>query len=300
MYDIIYGAYTINREVYPYYLGGYGNSILISFVEPVINYFKTVGDGARDLIAAFGITKQYLTSVRQFMCYVVNVIFWICYARKKSVGEAVLIAYFTMMCGTRGFSTEFHGLPYVAVTMFMAAYLIAQYAKYAHVLRKGRTMMTAVVAGAVLVYTCHYMVACRSVMLMGQNMSLRYVEDETHISYWVNRLTEEDEEVLLTTTETGILVEAARVPYKTGASTPWMYEAFAEEEIANLIEDSPRVAVYQTDYNIWGNFIQEYAPEFCAFIEENYTQLDAERFTELYVRNDYLEEAREIYGEAQK
>lgn len=126
----IYSAYTVNREIYPNYIAGYGSSIVMSFVEPVINYGMAIADGCRKLVTDFGITKEYLAIVRNVICYAVNVIFWIYYAKKKNIVQTVAIVYFTMMCGTRGFTHEFHSMPYVAVTMFMAAYLIGQFTEY--------------------------------------------------------------------------------------------------------------------------------------------------------------------------
>ena len=52
----IYSAYTVNREIYPNYIAGYGSSIVMSFVEPVINYGMAIADGCRKLVTDFGIT----------------------------------------------------------------------------------------------------------------------------------------------------------------------------------------------------------------------------------------------------
>ena len=100
------------------------------YLRPVINYGMAIADGCRKLVTDFGITKEYLAIVRNVICYAVNVIFWVYYAKKKNIVQAVAIVYFTMMCGTRGFTHEFHSMPYVAVTMFMAAYLIGLFTEY--------------------------------------------------------------------------------------------------------------------------------------------------------------------------
>ena len=76
-----------------------------------------------------------------------------------------------------------------------------------------------------------------------------------------------------------------------------MYEAFAEEEMSNLEENAPRVAIYTPEYNLWGYDLTEYAPDFAAYMSENYTPLDENKFPELYIRNDYLGVAKAIYNE---
>lgn len=302
--DFVYGAYTINREIYPEYLSGYGSSILASFVDPVSGYFSDVRFCIKCLGSGFSLSVLYLTFIRWAVGYAINFIFWIYYAWKKSVVQAVFIIYFTMMCGQRGFATDFHGLPYTAVTMCMAAYLIGNFIEYMREKKCGQGKIqwygkvgAVLIAGTVCVYSVHYLGAYRSVAMTPENLSRKDVEDTNQMACWINRLTEEDETVLLTTTDPGILVAADRVPYKTGSSVPWMYEAFEDEEVTNLENDSPRVAVYRSDYAVWEILIRDYAPEFCAYVEQNYTQLDAEKFPELYVRNDYLEEARGIYSQ---
>ena len=307
----IYSAYTVNREIYPNYIAGYGSSIVMSFVEPVINYGMAIADGCRKLVTDFGITKEYLAIVRNVICYAVNVIFWVYYAKKKNIVQAVAIVYFTMMCGTRGFTHEFHSMPYVAVTMFMAAYLIGQFTEYFKTCNAREEQISEVqkkkqgicYAGAVLIgiticiYCVQYVGACRSILLTGQNFGSAQKNDVNNIAYWVHTLTDADEKVLLTTIEPQILVEADRIPYRTGISAPWMYEAFAEEEMSNLEENAPRVAIYTPEYNLWGYDLTEYAPDFAAYMRENYTPLDEEKFPELYIRNDYLRVAKAIYNE---
>ena len=307
----IYSAYTVNREIYPNYIAGYGSSIVMSFVEPVINYGMAIADGCRKLVTDFGITKEYLAIVRNVICYAVNVIFWVYYAKKKNIVQAVAIVYFTMMCGTRGFTHEFHSMPYVAVTMFMAAYLIGQFTEYFKTCNAREEQISEVqkkkqgicYAGAVLIgiticiYCVQYVGACRSILLTGQNFGSAQKNDVNNIAYWVHTLTDADEKVLLTTIEPQILVEADRIPYRTGISAPWMYEAFAEEEMSNLEENAPRVAIYTPGYNLWGYDLTEYAPDFAAYMRENYTPLDEEKFPELYIRNDYLRVAKAIYNE---
>lgn len=307
----IYSAYTVNREIYPNYIAGYGSSVVMSFVEPVINYGMAIADGCRKLVTDFGITKEYLAIVRNVICYAVNVIFWVYYAKKKNIVQAVAIVYFTMMCGTRGFTHEFHSMPYVAVTMFMAAYLIGQFTEYFKTCNAREEQISEVqkkkqgicYAGAVLIgiticiYCVQYVGACRSILLTGQNFGSAQKNDVNNIAYWVHTLTDADEKVLLTTIEPQILVEADRIPYRTGISAPWMYEAFAEEEMSNLEENAPRVAIYTPEYNLWGYDLTEYAPDFAAYMRENYTPLDEEKFPELYIRNDYLRVAKAIYNE---
>ena len=43
--------------------------------------------------------------------------------------------------------------------------------------------------------------------------------------------------------------------------------------------------------------LTEYAPDFAAYMSENYTPLDEKKFPELYIRNDYLGVAKAIYNE---
>lgn len=305
--DFIYGAYTVNREIYPDYLNGYGSSALMGFVTPVINYFQTLKLSLQWLVTTVGFTKEYLAILRWNICFFINFLFWIYFALrdgvrgKKHIGEAATIAYFTIMCANRGVTADFHSLPYQAVTMAMAAWLLQSYIRHVrkkHIRKKPVYIIASTaIAGMLLVYSSNYLAACRSVRDTAKNLNYKASEDVNHVAYWIQKLTEEDEPVLLTTVEPQILVEADRVPYKTGVSVPWMYEAFEEEELSNLLEYAPRVAVYQPDYSVWEYPLREYAPEVWSFMEANYTTLDGEKFPTLYIRNDYLEEARGIYEE---
>ena len=302
--DFIYGAYTVNREIYPEYMGGYGSSVLMGFLEPIRSYGQTLTLSLRWLVEEVGLTKEYAAILRWNICFGINFLFWICYAFReglrgqKHIGEALLLAYFTILCASRGVNT-FHGLPYLAVTMAMAAWLLQRYFNFVKQ-RNGwhkpqYVVATAAIACVLFIYGANYFVACRSIMDTIQNLSTKAVEDPEQIIYWIHTLTKENKTVLLTTIEPQLLVEADRIPYKTGISAPWMYRAFEEVELANLKKNAPRVAVYRSDYEIWGNYMRDYAPEVWQFMEENYTQLDEAKFPALYVKNEYLDEARKIY-----
>jgi hypothetical protein len=75
-----------------------------------------------------------------------------------------------------------------------------------------------------------------------------------------------------------------------------MYEMFKDKELNILEEAKPRVIVFQPDWNVWGFSISDYAPELVAYVEENYSATGGNYLENLYIRNDYLDEAKKLLG----
>jgi hypothetical protein len=75
-----------------------------------------------------------------------------------------------------------------------------------------------------------------------------------------------------------------------------MYEMFKEKELETLKAEKPRVIIFQPDWSVWGFSILDYAPELVAYVEENYSATGGNYLENLYVRNDYLDEAKKLLG----
>lgn len=283
LYEFYFGAYKINRSIYPKYLN-YGSNILTTFLQPVEYWFQFLSATINNLFIS------PLDSIRGLICLGINVIF-IKELFKERKFIAVICAAFCIMCGSRYISLEFHALPYLAVTVFMASILIQNSMLISKKKLLGGKSVELLVLCAILVFITPLMSNFSSIIKVGETMAYSPTEDKTNYAYYVSNLTEEEDRILLTTVEPGILVDSQRQVVPMGISTPWTYEAYGKNDMANVLKYDPKIAIYDPEYEIWGYKLIEYAPEICGYIEENYTQLLVGSLSKLYVRNDLYEEA---------
>lgn len=78
-----------------------------------------------------------------------------------------------------------------------------------------------------------------------------------------------------------------------GGACPWFWEWLSDQAMAELRSDPPRVFAYDPNQETWGYKITEYAPEIGGYLKQHYTSLSSLGYAQVYVRNDYYEEAVE-------
>lgn len=283
LYEFYFGAYRINRSIYPKYLD-YGSNILTTFLQPIEYWFQFLSVSINSLFTS------PLESIRSLICLGINVVF-IKELYRKSKFVAIICAAFCIMCGSRYISMDFHALPYLAVTVFMASVLLQNSMLTREKELLSRKTINFSVLCLILIFITPLMSNFSSITKVGETISYSPTKDKNNYAYYVSNLTEEDDRVLLTTVEPGILVDSQRQAIPVGISTPWTYEAYGKNDMANIQKYNPKIAIYDSEYEIWGYKITEYAPEICDFIEKNYTQLLIGSISKLYIRNDLYEDA---------
>ena len=83
-------------------------------------------------------------------------------------------------------------------------------------------------------------------------------------------------------------MQSDRASVMNAASTPWTWTAFSELNIQRMEEEEPRVVIYNPNAEVWGHYIQDYAPEMGEYLAENYTNYPG---TSIYILNSYYDEA---------
>ncbi len=80
------------------------------------------------------------------------------------------------------------------------------------------------------------------------------------------------------------------MPKVVSATVPWFWE-YSGDSMQLLKDNSPRVCLYSPDWILWGHPISEYAPELVEFIDNTYSPLSNIGYSDIYVRNDYFDDA---------
>ena len=116
--DFIFQAYTINRTIYPQYLGGYGDSV-----------FKSVFDGVIYVVQSFTLDLSNLTTTSSlYFLLVCNSIFFSVRYLPKIYGKGNIVfsigaLAFVVTASTRGI-TYFHGAAVTAILCIMLAFTL--------------------------------------------------------------------------------------------------------------------------------------------------------------------------------
>ncbi len=279
------GAYKLNREVYSKYTGGYGTSAIKVAVERVNDYFSVLGHAINTFTENPQASLQILLRVAANIAFLLVLI-------KDHWMYAGIMALFILSNGMRGF-TEFHALPYLGTTMWMFAYLTNDAVDK---LKKQQGCWRALCcAAAACVMAIPYLTNFSSILSAPGLIASTVVQGSLPSA--IQKLVPEDEPIYVTTLQTDIYISANRRPVLSApSSVPWMYEVYKDQEMAMLQEKRPRVIYFSLDWSVWGYALRDYAPDFIRYITENYSAIGGDNLDGLYIRNDYLSEARELLG----
>jgi hypothetical protein len=283
--DLIFGAFRLNTEYYSQYTGGYGTSAVSALTDPFVNYLQGFKNAVLNLPAA------KVDSLKILGCYGINFIF-LAKTWKKSRPECVALTCFMVLCGSRGFGYEFHALPYYAVTVGMMGMLLQE----AWEERQGRMFLKVVTIGITIVLIFPFVRTLRDISRIPGEWEARNQIEEGSYEYYLARLTDEEEEFFLATIRCDVAVNANRVSLTSPVSTPWTYHGYPGLTMQNLERQRPRVALYNPDYSVWGYYMRDYASDVTEYMQENYRPLNIPDCPDLYVRNDYYEEALKKSG----
>lgn len=274
--EFICGAYTINREIYPKYNGGFGSSVFTSLLQPVQILFEAV----------FNITNNQ--GVSYALC--VQIIFLVCIFffvykiyEEKGLLVASTIYIFVGSLAVRGTFT-FHATHFVEVGALITTYVGCSY-----IYKSKREFGHIGVAKQLI---CISTVA---IMISGYFKDITKLTDidfsePTNVSANViEKITDDNESVWELVFGNDIIMLADRTAVGAAVTTPWTWEGYGETQFETLKTNPPRVAYYYDDFEVWGNKQSDYAPDAIAYLKDNYTQLP--NVGGVYVRNDYYEEA---------
>jgi hypothetical protein len=277
------GAYKVNVDIYPKYTGGYGINPLSAALSRLSDYFAAFMNGINTLPTAPGDALRIVLRTAIHCAFLLMLL-------KRHWIYACIVSCFILVTGMRGYA-EFHALPYFGITVWMLAFMLNRC--YAAV-RKGREHgPMAVAMVAVCIFAVPYFSQFSTVLSIPGILKTDPAKDPLPAA--IQKITQADERIHVTTLSSELYINANRLPLLSApSSVPWMYEMFKEKELDTLKAEKPRVIIFMPDWNVWGYSILDYAPELVAYVEENYSTTSGNYLEGLYIRNDYLDEAKKL------
>ncbi len=278
----IKSAYTLNREVYPKYTGGFGGNIFETlFLTPlqmlgsyIFNTMNSIPSGI-----SYGLVLNTLLVMASIL-YIVMI------CRKKGMVTAIAIAMFVLSFHVRGFFT-YHSTAGTEVMAFMTtSVLVAGRMRFRR--REGASLLLGIEAMAVVFIASGYL---NSINMTVDISSVQGMSQQSEGSKIVHAITEESEGIWTVMFANNILMQSDRIPVGAAPTTPWTWEGLGKEQFSKLKKDMPRVALMDEEHVVWGYMLKDYAPKVIKFIKNHYTQFPNTAC--VYVRNDYYEEACE-------
>lgn len=274
------GAYDVNVKYYSQYTGGFGSDPVGIVWETVASYGRFVwGEAAHP--GGYSLLNLGL-ALGSLACCV-----WL--GRKNpTVGVTAFLA--TMFCGIRSYD-DFHGMAYFAQTTCLlslgwGALLEKRWRRKA--VRWGTRIVSGGAAGFLL---ASFVIWAGYNLIYPQILLDRTARAETQI---MDLLTEPGEEIHSCETPYFCqdVMDLELLPQEAcdAVSIPWYYEMWKDRQMASILQ-RPRVVLYDREEQTWGHVFREYAPEFDAFIQENYLQL--EQAEDIWVLKSWYPEAEE-------
>lgn len=307
-----YSAYTLNREVYPKYLDGYGASI----IQTLLSIPKTL---VMDIFSTFTFKIGGGANIIRLLLYVLMFVNVTRESKKKGYIYSGLIILFLCAASSRS-CFDFHGTHFVAILVFLAIQVVSEVLivdKETFLSRKLWYKGSVVLLICIFMY--YYVTSFSTFVEVGRTewykqKAKEYQEKENHLegfdygeyingtvytyAQYINCITDENEAIWQAAIDFNTLVMLSDRPsLMNAASTPWTWEAFSTWNMERLEEERPRVIIYNPGSVVWDYKIQDYAPQLGAYIEEHYTNYP-ESF--IYIINEYYDEAYEKILELQQ
>lgn len=287
--DAVYWNYSFNREVYSEYLreagsGSYGSSVIGTYLLGVKNWFSwwKIEENLGELFRIANLLG--LTAVLVILEFA-----------KRGKGLIACITFiYIFACSTRGVFT-FHGLPCVAIECLLAGIYISLRLgekKIWHSFTNAGVLLKMGIVCVVFVISSNAVMQIQDIWENSGKEEL----NEADSSFYLKKLTEENEEIGFAGVNYDYLVEANRSMANKNPSSPWVWEAIGEEIIESFNRKTPRVILYQGEVEVWGYKLKEFAPELDEFIKLNYKNMSICGQESIFVKNNYYEEALKRVG----
>ena len=275
--EFIYGAYTINRTIYPKYNDGTGGNVVSVFFQPIDKV-------ASFIINGFDINSWTYVTMLQWIIVIFSLLFLVIIGKELGKVSGIVLFLYIYAFGTRGIF-HFHGTACVELLAFSTAYSLL----YFYDRCKNKYVFLNYILGF-----CVIVILSGYLNNISQFATLNFKNNETEQSKMLKEITDNDESVWMLMFDNLDMMLADRVPVGGAATTPWTWEEFGKKEFKRLKKNSPRVAMFDENHEVWENKLKDYAPKVIKYIKKNYTQIPGT--TSLYVRNDYYNEAMSKIG----
>lgn len=277
--EFIYGAYTINREIYPKYNGGFGGNVLTSLVQPVQVLFETIFNLLNSQGMSYALWAQ--------MIFLICVFFFIYKVyEEKGILVALTIYIYVSSLAERGVF-NYHATQFVEVGALIVAYVLCVFGyknkeKFSHI---GSIKQIILISVTIILISGYFKNITKLTMV-------DFKEPTNAVSDVIKEITEEDESIWEFVFCNDIIMMSDRTAVGAAVTTPWTWEGYGKTQFDDLKENPPRVAYYNDGFELWGYLQADYAPDAIEYLKANYTQLPD--VGGVYVRNDYYEEACKI------
>lgn len=269
-------AYHFNREVYPRYIGGYGDNPLSALFQ-----------GISGLASALSIEQFSTTAIVNATFLVILVLFLIeKYRENHDVIYALGIILYIIACGSRE-TFGFHGLAAISVIGCIDSFYLCK-----HVPLLWEKVKISRIKIGLFIFICAFLTS-NYLSKLPSALSFTTTEyiNTKSTAYALGAITDKNERVGFASLDYTSLLQAEVLPASFGCSDlPWYWEWCGTQEIAELNANMPR-AFYYAPSNTWGYKFNDYAPEITQLINENYKSLGSLGYSSVYVLKDYYDEA---------
>ncbi len=275
----IEGAYTLNRDVYPKYLGGYGSSAL-GAVGTTVDYFKATYKGVFQSLIQPNFSSPEKIGLLLMLLSTLAVSGYLAVKKHFAAAAGWLAACF--FCGVRGFD-GFHGLPYLFTGSLSVALVFTWIMK--RMITKKKYL-----AGAAAIAALIFAAQGVPSELQGVPNNLKTLKNGSgETKALIDTILDPEERIHGTNVEQMTLcLDLQRLQDYSGAiSTPWTFEVYGETELKKLQENRTKVVFYTPGYELWSRKADEYGAPVANYIRENYTQYT----NSIWILNDYWDEA---------
>ncbi len=273
--DFYYGAYYLNREIYPAYLGGYGDDILSAIyggVPEIAGYFGNTLSGLFN--NSFEMSNFILLLS---LCIAVGYIIY--HIVEKDKKEGLLWILMLVESATRGVF-NFHSTHFVALIAMICAICFFD-TKPAQEKSRKTSIVNSVKYGLVCILSVVYVSDTSAFFTI--NLS----SEKSETAIMLEKILSEDEGVWCCQLANNyVYIESGRYPYKTLA-VPWFWDAYGQQMLDEFGDEPPRVCILNDNLEVWGHNVNDYAPGLISYVNEHYTKYS----DMLYIRNDYYNEA---------
>ena len=279
--NFINGSYEIVTQVYSKYTGGLGSDPVSVLWETPRAYGLYLLNMMRGLVHTPWPNLLYLISSVSLIVFAFRM-------GRKSPAAGILVFLSAVYGGLRGFD-GFHGMAYHAQAAAALSLCAGWAIQRCHDRGRLRLVARGLTGAAAAVLLADFLIWTGYNLLYPQILLDRTLRCEEEI---LDLLTDPEEEIFACNAPVNSLdvMDLELIPKEAcGAiSYPYFYEMWGDRQMAS-IQDRPHIVLYNGDESIWGYVFKEYAPDFDAFMKENYTKLP--QAEDIWVSNEFQTEA---------
>lgn len=272
--DFIFGAYTLNRTIYPKYIM-FGGDIFQTVLEIPLNFINTFQ-------MLFKISEFNIVTVIYGFVLIMTIMYFVKIVEKEGVALTAILALFTLSISVRG-CFNFHGTQWVEVVSLMSAIVITDTLVIDRKFLKKRNIWYHLLLAVMMITITSQYFRSLSTFVNIKNLMVK-----SKMCQQIENLTEVNEAIWNCWSLNVDIMNTDRPMIGTGY-VPWGWEGYGTASMIKLQQDAPRIIVFDENHVFWDRYaIKEYAPDLVEFIATNYTCMEGM----LYVRNDYYDEAK--------